>query len=74
MPSVVFAASNAVLKWKTRSVTIRRGDAWAANDPLVRHYPSMFTADPPHIHHTEPIVVEQATAAPGESRRVKRGS
>jgi hypothetical protein len=69
---IVFAASTSVLRWGAGSITVRRGDPWDADDPLVKRYPTSFVDDPSFIHRTT-VCVEQATAAPGEVRQVKRG-
>lgn len=45
---------------------ISKGDLWAADDPLVRKYPSKF--GPPKVHGAPAPAVEQATSAPGEKR------
>lgn len=62
------------------SAFIRRGQHWSADDPIVREHPDMFSDDPrygltysvPPPEMSEPPV-EQATAAPGEKRSVRRG-
>lgn len=56
-------------------VTLREGDVWAADDPLVLLRPQLFSDDPPgprYPRRTAPAV-EQATRAPGERRGEKRG-
>jgi hypothetical protein len=59
-----FAAAN--------GVRVQGGALFDADHPIVRRYPSMF-ATPPFvtIPRTAPPV-EQATAAPGETRVTKR--
>ena len=56
--------------------TLIEGQAWAADDPLVRANPGLFVKDiselPGYPRRTV-AVVESATAAPGERRSVKRG-
>lgn len=49
-------------------VRIKRGEAWAADDPLVKARPGLFSNEPPTVRRTA-APVEQATAAPGEKRR-----
>lgn len=60
-------------------VLVRKGEHWAANDPVVRAQPSLFTTDARYgmRYSAEPAgyndpPVEQATAAPGEKRNVRR--
>lgn len=51
---------------------ITKGDAWDPDDPMVTRHPDWFTDDPSEfVHRSTPMVVEQATAAPGEMRQVK---
>lgn len=50
------------------TVRIREGDVWAADDPLVKARPALFSRTPVAVHRTV-SPVEQATAAPGEKRR-----
>ena len=61
--------------------TIRRGEHWPADDPVVVENPSLFSDDPRYglsfsstpAEMSEPPV-EQATAAPGERRNTRRAS
>jgi len=62
-------------------VLIHRGSHWPADDPLVKQFPHVFSDDPRYglsysgdapDYMSEPPV-EQATAAPGEKRTVRRG-
>lgn len=48
------------------------GRAYAADDPIVRQYPHMFS-DTPIVYDAFGTVVEQASADPGARRAVKRG-
>ena len=53
-------------------VRIQSGQMFASDHPIVRQFPAMF-ATPPHVGAPSSApVVEQATAAPGESRSTKR--
>lgn len=59
---------------------VRKGEHWAASDPVVLAHPSLFSADARYgmRYSAEPVgydapPVEQATAAPGERRNVRRG-
>lgn len=75
MANVVYAKSD---RWLTPEVFTRRGEAWAADDPAVMGNPDAFTDDPEAngtLRRTAPAsppVVEEATAAPGERRTVRR--
>lgn len=56
---------------------VQEGSHWPADDPLVTAHPDLFSTDPaPGLMFTrQPVpepVVEQATAAPGERRQVRR--
>lgn len=58
-------------------VRIVEGDVWAADDPVVKARPELFADEPEKVHRSietaaRPRGVEQATAAPGERRAVKR--
>lgn len=56
-----------------------KGSHWPADDPVVQRYPDRFSRDPRYgmqytrqpAGYDEPPV-EQATAAPGERRNVRR--
>jgi hypothetical protein len=61
------------------TVTVRKGTHWPAEDPFVLSHPGMFSPDPrwgmeytqePAGYDAPPV--EQATAAPGERRNVRR--
>jgi hypothetical protein len=78
---VVFATETASLQMASGgTVLVRKGSHWKADDPLVLEWPGFFAADPryglawsgnPPPEMSEPPV-EQATAAPGERRTVRR--
>lgn len=75
--SIVVALNNSVIPNGTRQpVVVRRGEAWDADDPVVKANPSMFSADPAAARQTRlrsrDEVVEQATRAPGERSRARR--
>lgn len=60
-------------------VQVRKGSHWPANDPAVKAFPHLFSADPRWglWYTVEPDgwdapVVETASAAPGEKRSVRR--
>lgn len=54
--------------------TVHKGTAWWADCPMVTSHSKMFADEPPEVSPRgwEPPV-EQATAAPGETRTTDRG-
>jgi hypothetical protein len=63
------------------SGVVRKGTHWPADDPVVKAHPDMFSSDPRYglSYSAEPKgwsdpPVEQATAAPGEKRQIRRGA
>lgn len=51
------------------TVDLTEGEAWDADDPLVKAKPYFFSKTPTRIKTTRGwALVEQATAAPGEKR------
>jgi hypothetical protein len=77
---VVYPVNDATLTLANgASCSVRRGQHWSADDPVVREKPDAFTTDPryglafstPPPEMADPPV-EQATAAPGERRNVRR--
>lgn len=72
----VFACTNASVRTVSGTVTVRSGEVWHKDDPLVKAKPHLFSPVPPKVHATPgwtPEVVEQATRAPGERRMTRRG-
>jgi hypothetical protein len=65
-----FAATTATVRWNDRLYRIAEGDPWYSDDPFVRARPELFTDAPQRVFGDRPV--EQATAAPGERRTVKR--
>lgn len=53
---------------------LKAGDPWDADDPTVIENPDAFTTGPDRVRRSggETVVVEQATAAPGEKRSTRR--
>lgn len=54
---------------------LRRGEMWDAADPLVKARPKFFSKRPITVRTSEFGIVEfveQATAAPGEKRTIRR--
>lgn len=77
---VVYATSQAMVTLANGTqVLINKGQHWPDSDPVVRAQPSLFSTDPRWglTYTTEPAgfgdpPAEQATAAPGEKRTVRR--
>lgn len=68
----MYALSNTTTYHNQRRVQLHRGEAWDASDPFVKANQHLF-ADQPPVVRTVDGPVEQATAAPGEKRRTRRG-
>ena len=72
----VFALQSAVIG---RGQSVSKGEIRYASDPLVLAHPGLFSSTPPpDVVRRSPgwspdVPVEQASAAPGEKRIVKRG-
>lgn len=47
---------------------VSRGQAWPADDPVVKAHPYNFSEEPPNVGGS----VERATARPGEKRDTRR--
>lgn len=76
---IVFARSTCIVNDPTTGlpVTLREGDVWAKDDPLVVSRGDLFSDEPSFVHRTVPTEreewrIETATRAPGE-RRGRRG-
>ena len=63
----VFALRSCLAEHGGAPVHVRRGEAWAADDPFVLANPDMF-GPPDTLRRTGPPRVERATRAPGEVR------
>lgn len=73
MGIVVALATGTITNGTRYGITVRRGEAWDADDPVVLANPSWFSADPSAARATaQREVVEQATRAPGERSRARR--
>lgn len=78
--NVVYAVTNSVVPLEGGGrVMVRVGSHWPADDPVVVAQPSLFSPDPSYgLNRSGPAPepparpVEQATAAPGEKRTVRR--
>ena len=76
--SYVFAhCDNTSMRDDGLPITVKRGEARHADDPVVKAHPELFGDDPVIIARfpgwTPPADdVEQATAAPGERRSTRR--
>lgn len=78
---IVFATFST---WVTPTIHVNKGEAWDADDPVVRSHPDWFTDTPPDVRTSgsevydaasanmaaPPSQVERATAEPGEKRTV----
>lgn len=71
--NLVYAQSNAVVATDGRSVRLRIGEPWYADDPFVLAHPASFGPEPPAKIVRGRAPVEQSTAVPGERRKTKRG-
>lgn len=71
MAGIVVALDTLNVSFAGQRWHILRGSAWAADDPLVRAYPTCFAADDRTVYRSSDRV-EQATAAPGEKRSTPR--
>lgn len=72
MSSIVVAVNTANVSMGDQRVHIERGTAWAADDPVVKAHPTLFTSDAgPNVYRSQ-APVEQATRAPGERRATRR--
>lgn len=83
MPEIVFAAETG----QVGGVQVKRGEAWAADDPLVRQFPGSFTDAPYRVRRSVPVPagdplappaeherpIERGTRRPGERRAIRRG-
>lgn len=68
-----YANSTTSVHFDGRIVRLAEGDPWYADDPFVRARPELFSDTPARVFGTRSVPVEQASAAPGERRTVKRG-
>lgn len=67
---VVFATSNT---WITQDVMTTEGEAWDANDPIVKAHRQFFTDDPKYAHRSGPLrPIEDASADPSEGRTARK--
>lgn len=77
---IVYATSTSLVTDPNTGVrgTVNKGSHWSADDPVVQQHPELFSEDPRWglNYSVEPegwdAPVEQATAAPGERRAVRR--
>jgi hypothetical protein len=80
MKAVFAKVTTAVALPSGATVRIQAGSHWSDGDPVVQAHPELFSDDPRHgMFFSRPLEpgdyppVEQATAAPGEKRNVRRG-
>jgi len=68
-----FPTSNLVVAYDGGRVHLSIDQVWAGDDPFVLARPELFTTTPTNVlRTTAPVVIEQATAAPGEVRKTTR--
>jgi hypothetical protein len=69
----VFPTASVAVGYAGGVIHLSTRDVWAADDPFVRARPELFSDTPTGavVRRTAPapVVVEQATAAPGEKRK-----
>lgn len=73
--NIVYAKSNTSIGLNGLIFRLQLGDAWNADDPLVKRHPECFQDHPPFVRTSGKKGVErveQATAAPGEKRKSGR--
>ena len=69
-----FATSTTSVRYGDRIVRLAEGDPWYADDEFVVAQPDLFSDMPSRVYGVKGVTVapvEQATARPGEKRRVK---
>lgn len=64
-PNIVVALVSGYYGVGDKSVVVMEGDVFRASDPVVKKYPKVFG---PQGSPTDHVIIEQATAAPGEKR------
>ncbi len=75
---IVYAKATTQVTTNGAPVMVRHGSHWRDDDPVVLAFPSIFSDDARYGLNTtagkenDPLV-EEATAAPGELRNVRRG-
>lgn len=71
--SYVYPTCVTVVLWEGGRVRLNPDQKWPADDPFVKAKPDLFTTDPANVAHSAGYEsVERATAAPGETRKVRR--
>lgn len=61
-----------VVLWEGGRVRLNPDQKWPADDPFVKAKSELFTDNPANIAHSAGYTPERATAAPGETRKVRR--
>lgn len=75
MPNIVFARVTGTASWNGQRIRLAEDDPWNADDPFVVAHPQHFRDLPLRLfgHQGAQLdVIEQASAAPGEKRNVRR--
>jgi len=65
-----FANTTATVYENGMRLQLTVDDIWEASDPFVKARPDLFNDEPVRVNAT----IEQATAAPGETRTTKRAA
>ena len=71
IPNVKFCTSTCFVTVNGVRMRLAEGQAWHTSSDVVRQHPNLFV-DEPRVLGAPPV--EQATAAPGEKRMVRRGT
>lgn len=69
MPKIVYPTLTGWVGVPPYPRFLHANEAWDANDPFVKDNPNLFS-DAPQSEPRRSVPVEQATAAPGETRTV----
>lgn len=71
MAQYVYARNQLVAYVDGARIALEVDDVWAADDPIVKARPDLFSAEPRKVHRTTAQPggeIETATARPGEKR------
>ena len=77
--AIVFVRQSVSTVVDGRPVRLSKDQAWDSDDPVVAARPELFNDAPEIVHTSVPRstvtnAAEQATAAPGETRKTRRRS
>lgn len=72
MADFVLSKSKVIVGHNGEQFRLYEDELWAADDPLVKAHPELFTRTPAKVRRSAPApVVEEATAEPGAKRRTR---